>query len=107
MNTISKGKSSEDLAINYLLGRFHKFVSRNIYTRFGEIDLLMLDQDSNEHVFVEVKSGDLALSNLTPRKLSRIERTINTLVPKMRIKSWRFDVLLVNRDQVEWFKQIT
>lgn len=44
----------ENLALNFLLSKDYQLVSKNYSTRFGEIDLVMRDNDTI--VFVEVKA---------------------------------------------------
>ena len=48
------GKIGEEYAKKFLLVKKYKFVEANYYSRFGEIDLIFLD--NQELVFVEVKA---------------------------------------------------
>jgi len=48
------GKSGEDIACEFLKNQKMKIVARNYRDRFGEIDIICLDDDS--YVFVEVKT---------------------------------------------------
>lgn len=107
MNSVAKGKRAEDRAIEHLIARDHHFCKRNIYTRFGEIDLLMYDQQAEQYVFAEVKSGQLAESNLTARKLKRLERSIYITAEKYKISDWRFDLVVVRDGGVIWYQSIT
>ena len=48
-----RGKSAEDQACHFLIGRGLKLVTRNYRCRHGEIDLIM--RDGRDLVFVEVR----------------------------------------------------
>jgi putative endonuclease len=52
----SLGKLGEDLACAELSRRGYAILARRYRTRFGEIDIIALDQDTT--VFVEVKARD-------------------------------------------------
>lgn len=53
----SPGDQGEALAERYLRQAKYRTVARNLRTRLGEIDLLMLAPDGRTVVFVEVKSA--------------------------------------------------
>ena len=50
------GKIGENEAKKYLLNKGYKILEQNYHARFGEIDLIALDEWQNEIVFVEVKT---------------------------------------------------
>ena len=52
------GKWGENLAAAYLEGKGYKILERNIYTPYGEIDIIALHEEDKENylVFVEVKT---------------------------------------------------
>jgi putative endonuclease len=54
MDLRAKGDSAENAAADYLAGMGYKIVQRNLNTRFGEIDIVAVDDGMV--VFVEVKS---------------------------------------------------
>ena len=54
MRRKSLGNLGENLALKYLRNKGYKFIERNFRGRFGEIDLILQDQDIL--VFVEVKT---------------------------------------------------
>lgn len=47
------GTEGEDMALQFFLKQGYRFLDRNFRTRFGELDLIMMDRD--EIVFGEVK----------------------------------------------------
>lgn len=48
------GKFGEDIACDYLVDKGYKILSRNFFTRYGEIDIVTKLRDSL--VFIEVKT---------------------------------------------------
>ena len=48
------GTHGEDMALQFLLKQGYRYVDRNFRTRFGELDLILMDKD--EIVFAEVKT---------------------------------------------------
>lgn len=96
-----KGYYAEDLAIEYLIKRNHRFLQRNYSCIYGEIDIIMTD--CNELVFIEVKSSRSFnvswFENLTNVKFSRIYKTIANYISDMdsdSYDSYRFDVVGVD-----------
>ena len=53
----SPGEQGERLAEKHLNKQGYKTVARNLRSRFGEIDLLMLGPDGRSLIFVEVKTA--------------------------------------------------
>jgi len=54
MSTLSRGKWGEDVALNFLLEKGYSCAARGIRSRFGEVDLVIKDEEFI--VFVEVKT---------------------------------------------------
>lgn len=49
----SKGKAAEEIACNHLKKNGLTFIDKNFFSRYGEIDLIMKDQETL--VFIEVR----------------------------------------------------
>ncbi|RTL10668.1 MAG: YraN family protein [Neisseriaceae bacterium] len=104
------GDAAEDLAAEYLLAQGLKLVQRNFYSRFGELDLIMRDEDSL--VFVEVKQRragiNHAIESITPAKQRKMVKTAQFYLLKLgRDVNCRFDAVVINElGQVEWLKNI-
>lgn len=113
----SKGAEFETLALKYLRKQGLTERGRNLYSRGGEIDLLMQDQDSL--VFVEVRfrqsaSHGSALESVTPQKQAKIVRAAKHYLHKHALwqHNVRFDVVaiepaakwLLKRYQITWVK---
>ncbi len=105
ITTRKKGAVAEDLAIEYLLSRGLKFLGRNYYTRYGEIDLIMLDEE--ELVFVEVKSSTSdVLQNFTTRKVIRIYHAISHYLADRSFQIYRLDFVGIRGNEIVWIKDI-
>jgi len=96
----SKGVVAEKKALNYLLKQELTLLHQNYYCRFGEIDLIMLDQDTV--VFVEVryrKSGDFggALASINTSKQRKIIKTAKHYLSQLTREPYcRFDAIALN-----------
>lgn len=84
-------------------------MDRNVYNRFGEIDIIAL-KESVLH-FIEVKSAqnyEQAVYNITPAKLQKLNRTIQTYLQKKRLDGeYCIDALIVSDEGIEWIENIT
>ena len=105
----SKGNKAEELACAFLYDRGFEIVERNFYSRFGEIDIIVL-KDGVLH-FVEVKSGEdyeSAVQNITPKKLSRLIKTGDVYMKKNSLNvNFVYDALVVTPDGIEFIENIT
>ncbi len=102
------GAYGEELAYRYLVNRGLLLRQRNFRTRYGEIDLIM--QDDQVIVFVEVKyrssirfGSPLEAVNLSKqrqiKKIARIYLTQLGCEPQCR-----FDVIGILGKQIKWVK---
>ena len=106
---------AEDLALRYLQKHDMTLLERNFRSRFGEIDLIM--QENNTIIFVEVRSRK-STAFLHPAetidfsKRNKIRRTSQVFMQKIRARDrydWRFDVITLtgrreNEMEIEWIK---
>ena len=78
MNTREKGNIGEDKAVEFLIKNNYQIVTRNFYSRFGEIDIIAKKGEVLH--FIEVKSGDnfQPIYNVTYSKLQKIIKTALT-----------------------------
>jgi len=114
-NTRAKGMHYEQLAEQYLQTQGLSAVSRNYDCKYGEIDLIMKDQ--NTLVFVEVKyrkskSYGGAISALSPSKLQKLQRSIYHYLECKKLKNLpiRIDFIAiegVSSDNIKWIKNIS
>lgn len=105
MNNLSTGKIGELYAEKFLISRYYKIIAKNFHTRFGEIDIITID-NSNSHselVFVEVKTRTSDLFGLPQesidyRKRAKMLKTaihfINSSTENLP-HIWRMDAIAV------------
>jgi len=105
----AKGNLAEDRAADFLKNNGYQIIERNFYSRFGEIDIIAL-KDEAVH-FVEVKSGldfELAIQNITPKKLSRLIKTAAVYIKKNGLEvDYMFDAVIVTPKSVQIVENIT
>lgn len=105
----AKGDFAEERAVAYLQERAYTIVDRNYSSRFGEIDIIAQKEDVLH--FVEVKSADefeLAIQNITPKKLSRIIKTAQMYMSKNFYDgAFTFDAVIVTPLEIELVENIT
>jgi len=99
------GRRGEQLAEKHLRAMRYKTIARNLASRFGEIDLLMLAPDGRTLVFVEVKTAEAGRSSRVRPELrvgAKKQRKIATLAAKLIAKHGltdrpiRFDIVGVD-----------
>ena len=109
MHTRAKGNFAEERGCEYLRNKGCRIVDRNVYNRFGEIDIIALRE--NVLHFVEVKSAisyEQAVNNITSSKLQKLHRTIQTYLQQKRFNSdYCIDALIVSDEGIEWIENIT
>lgn len=109
MHTKAKGNLAEERGCEYLRQKGFRIIDRNVYNRFGEIDIIALE-GSVIH-FVEVKSAqdyEQAVYNLSPAKLQKLGRTIQFYLQQKRFNGdYCIDALIVSNEGIEWIGNIT
>jgi putative endonuclease len=109
VHTRARGNIAEERGCDYLRQHGFRIIDRNVYNRFGEIDIIAL-RDNIIH-FVEVKSGssyEQAVNNITPSKLQKLLRAIQSYLQKKKLNSdYCIDALIVVEDQVVLIENIT
>ena len=105
----AKGNIAEEKACAFLYENGFEIVERNFYSRFGEIDIIVM-KESIFH-FVEVKSGEdyeLAIQNITPSKLSKFTKTVYVYLKKNSLDvDFMIDAVVVTPHNVELLENIT
>ncbi len=102
------GASAEERAESHLARHGLAILARNFRTRLGEIDVIA--QEGDVVVFVEVRmrasrSFGGALESITPQKQRRIRAAASQFLQKLRwMPRCRFDVVLLEGDEVRWLK---
>lgn len=106
---LQQGEHYEQLAFEYLLAQGLQEVTRNYRCRFGELDLVMRDQDYLVIIEVRYRKSAIfgsAAESITPRKQSRIIAATKCYLAAQPInKPIRFDVIAITGKQhFEWIK---
>jgi len=94
------GKQGEDMACRYLQERGYKILTRNFRCKQGEIDIISLDKNSDELVFIEVKTRTskkygMPVDAVNEVKQKHIYRSAEYYVYRNRIKNTaiRLDII--------------
>ncbi len=104
------GAAAEALAADYLICRGLTVMARNLRCRMGELDLVCLDGEVIAFVEVRQRAGTGfggALASVTRRKQHKLIRAARYFGQRDRAwqrRAWRFDVVAVQGDGVEWIK---
>ena len=105
----AKGNIAEDKAADFLVENGYMIIERNFYSRFGEIDIIAT-KNGVLH-FIEVKSAlsyELAVQNITPKKISRLIKTGDVYMKKSALDvNFMYDGVIVTPTQVEMIENIT
>ena len=109
------GSMAEDLALRYLQRHDLSLLARNFRSRFGEIDLIM--QENNTIIFIEVRARKTTAfmhpaESVDYRKRGRIRKTSQVFMHKTA--AWnrfdmRFDVIALTGNaargmKIDWIK---
>ena len=104
-----KGDIAEKKACDYLRALGYEIVDQNVYSRFGEIDIVTCK--NGVYHFIEVKSAlsfELAIQNITPSKISKLIKTIDVYRKKVNLTSdYQLDAVVVTPDGCELLEAIT
>ena len=105
------GDRAEQLALHHLERAGLKLIDRNLGSKFGEIDLLMLD--GSQWVFIEVRARSAsafggAAASVTTAKQNKLRRQSQVIL-KARFGDgqWppcRFDVCAIDSGEVNWIQ---
>lgn len=109
MHSRAKGNIAEERGCEYLRQSGFRIIDRNVYNRFGEIDIIALRDDVIH--FVEVKSAvsyEQAIHNITRAKLQKLNRAIQAYLQQKRLNfDYCIDALIVNDETLELIENIT
>jgi putative endonuclease len=109
MHTRARGNIAEERGCEYLRNQGFRIIDRNVYNRFGEIDIIAIHKDVIH--FVEVKSAmsyEQAVNNITRAKLQKLNRTIQTYLQQKRLSlDYCIDALIITDNEIEWIENIT
>jgi putative endonuclease len=108
-----RGQRAENLASDYLSRHGLRLQAKNYYCRYGEIDLVMLDDDFL--VFVEVRHRSSnqfggAIASVNANKQQKLRLTAEHYLLKHRLtnQACRFDLFCLDGDlnnpEINWLR---
>ncbi len=104
------GFEYEEKAKNFLISKKLEFIEKNFYSRYGEIDLIMLDKENKILIFIEVKyrrnsNYGNPFEAIDYKKIEKIQITSKIYLDKIKWKnSIRYDVIGITQNKIEWIK---
>ena len=115
LTTRSKGQLTEQLAQQYLENLGLSAITQNFHSRFGEIDLVMQDQDSLVFVEVKYRKNDQfggAISTISQNKQQKLKLCAAFYFQQAGLNEYntpyRFDVVAMQGDlakpHITWLK---
>ncbi len=108
--TSVRGAAAEARALAFLQQQGLTLVEQNFSCRWGEIDLILRDQETL--VFVEVRQRSSArfggaAASVSAGKQATLWRTAEVYLQRIRrIPVCRFDLIAIDGDQLEWMRHI-
>ena len=121
LNNLSskQGYCAETIACAFLTKNKHQILARNLCFKNYELDIIALDLQYDEYVFIEVKwrkddrrgEGSTAVNH---KKILSMQQVANRWLSKQKFpKAWRFDIISLVGDlkkanlTIKHFKNIT
>ncbi len=108
------GRIAEDIAANYLAKQGLKLITRNFHSRFGEIDLIALQQDILVFIEVRYRKNERYLAvveTIDARKCRKLVATSEYYLLKHNAYQdyqCRYDVIAItgelDKPLIEWIK---
>jgi putative endonuclease len=110
VNKLQTGLMKEQSAMQYLQTQGLTYVTKNYRCPFGEIDLIMLDQD--EIVFIEVRFRSSshygsAIESVDEFKQRKLLKSATHFLQKKNLLDTtpcRFDIVGFSKDNIDWIK---
>ena len=105
-----RGQAAEARALRYLQQQGMQLVERNFICRYGEIDLIMREQQTL--VFVEVRQRSSmqfggAAASVTAAKQARLWRTAEVFLRRYATPPrCRFDLIAIQGGDLSWIRHI-
>ncbi len=107
------GNEAEASARKFLVKKGLKFIAANVHSRFGELDLVMKDQDCWVAIEVKFRRSNQyghATEFVTPAKLTKIRLTFEQYLLKQGLNPactpMRIDVIAVNSGNLDWLQNV-
>lgn len=109
------GNLGEKLAIKYLINQNYLILAKNYYIKGGEMDIIAQDKNSQEIMFIEVKtrtSRDFGWpeESINKKKQERLNKTAQSYLKENKYpfdQNYRFDSVAVELDYKTRLAKIT
>ena len=108
---MKKGEDAEQYAAFYLQKQQLTLLQQNYHCRFGEIDLIMRDDETLVFVEVRMRTSEAfggAAASITASKQAKLLRTARHYIAEINMEpACRFDVVLLtgnNGKEIKWIK---
>lgn len=106
------GQAGEQLATRFLIQKKYHIIDRNVRWKQLEVDIIAIDRDTNELVFIEVKTrsnkrveGYLAIGQAKLRALARFAALYQAR--KKPSYSYRIDAISIVGTSIEHYQNIS
>ena len=115
MNKRDKGNLYEDLASKYLENLNYKIIERNFYSKFGEIDIIVLKDNRISAIEVKYRKDPMVsiFETIPYSKITKIEKTLYYYLTKNKYPDkydLGIDALLIeekeNKQEIHFVKNI-
>lgn len=109
---LTKGKLAECKAQDFLQRKGLKWITSCFRSRFGEIDLIMKDEDILVFIEVRFRKTDhygSGAESVEVKKQHKITKTALTYLQKNKIfekMPCRFDVIDISQNEINWIKNV-
>ena len=109
LRTYLFGKSSENLACEFLLKNGCEILARNFSSKFGEIDVVAKKDGILRFVEIKATQGDYeAEYRLTPNKFNKILKTIDFyLLQNGANTDFQVDLIAIKKGEIKWIENIS
>lgn len=114
ITTRKSGKRAETLAAKYLTKQNVKIITQNFYSRFGEIDLIVLDRETLGFIEVRYRKNEnylSAIETIDQHKCKKIIKTSEIYLNKRKkyqSHQCRYDVITITGEPgntvIKWIK---
>jgi putative endonuclease len=110
------GSAYEEKAAQYLESKKYRILEKNVNYRWGEIDLVAIDLEKNELVFVEVRhraenSMTRPEESMSKSKITRLKRAIDTYLVSpqfsqkgLKLSGIRIDLFAFTGEKIDHWK---
>ena len=104
------GDEKEQLAKRFLLTHKLKFIEQNFHCKWGEVDLIFQEPNSNQLIFVEVRfranrQFGGAAASITKSKQQKIKKSAIFYLSQRKIEpNLRFDVIAIDGNEFNWIQ---